>query len=564
MPRIPPALALAVLAEVAFLLALPRYVTVDGAAHVGGAALIRDVLQGAGELHLRYVEFTSFPAPNLLPGLALSLVMLVVDPGLAEKMLQIAYVVLLPLALLYAVRSVRSDNDWLALLAVPFTFTFAFQYGFYDFSFGVALFLIAAGYAWRHREAPGWREALGFALLALVVYLTHAVPFLELVAFGASTASVRIFRSWRAGGRRAAATTLRSLAPFLIGAAPSVALAVVFFVSTRSAAPDEYLNPVLQAIGVVGLALGLVTTHPLEVGVAVVLALTLAGLLVAALWRRTRDGESAGEGATGRPGRRGLRDEDALFGYAAAALVLALVAPGSVQSGGSYIPERLALFPVYGLALWLAAHEIPRSAARVAGTAFIVTAFSILVLRLPTTLSLSAAAVEFESIAACVAPRSTMFQASLAQLPAGPLGRTDPFGDEAGRVASATGGHDLGNWEAHFPFFLYRNLPDSDPFRWLITSPDGFGVPPQVDIEAFASRPDGTVDYVLVMGRPLATSETLSSPGWMSLDGELGDGYARAAVSESGLVEVWERNDPALQSAGAARRAVAGGVCAPR
>ncbi len=48
-----------------------------------------------------------FPAPNLLPEIALGIVMLVFDPATAEKLLQIAYVVALPLALLYAVRGVR-------------------------------------------------------------------------------------------------------------------------------------------------------------------------------------------------------------------------------------------------------------------------------------------------------------------------------------------------------------------------------------------------------------------------------------------------------------------------
>src|SRR4051812_40612206 len=110
----PPALLIsAVAAEVAMLLVIPRYVTVDGAAHLGGAALLRDVLQQAGAVHLHYVEFVGFPAPILLPGLVLSVLLLGGDPSTAEKVLQIAYVVALPLAMLYAVRSVTSRNDWL-------------------------------------------------------------------------------------------------------------------------------------------------------------------------------------------------------------------------------------------------------------------------------------------------------------------------------------------------------------------------------------------------------------------------------------------------------------------
>ena len=156
--------------------------------------------------------------------------------------------------------------------------------------------------------------------------------------------------------------------------------------------------------------------------------------------------------------------------------------PAAVESGGSYIPERLALFPVYALALWLAAHEIPRQMGAVATTVVLAAAIALVALRLPVTLELSDAAVELESIAPCLAEESTLFQADLADLPAGPLARTDPFGDEAGRVAAATRGHDLSNWEGSFPFFPYHDRPDNDPFIWLATDRNGFEVPPAVDI----------------------------------------------------------------------------------
>jgi len=543
-------LAAAIFAEVLMLLIVPRYVTVDGAAHVGGAALIRDELQGAGELHTRYVEFRMLPVPNLVAGLALSSVMLVADPATAEKLLQIAYVIVLPLALLYAVRSVGWDRDWLAFLAIPLTFTFAFQYGFYDFSFGVAAFLLAAGYVWRHRLSPSMREGLIFGVLVLLLYLIHLVPFLELLIFLAIVWLFGLIQAWRAGGYQAARTATRAALPLALGILPSALLAGIFLVATRTGAPAEYLNPLLQAIGIASLALGLVTTQPLEIAVAVGLALTLGTLLLAVLWGRIqREGSAAGQT---------LRDADALFAYATAALVIALVAPAAVESGGSYIPERLALFPVYGLALWLAAQDIPNRLAGLTVAVSLLAAVGLGVLRLPTTLSLSGAAVELESVAPCLATQSTLFQADLADLPTGPLRRTDPFGDEAGRVAAATRGHDLGNWEGTFPFFLYGNRLENDPFRWLLRNRDGLEVPPDVDIQAYRRRPYGTVDYVLVVGRRLATADTLASPGWASLRAELDREYRRVAASTSGLVEVWERRDPRLQRDGDARRDMAG------
>lgn len=539
------ALALSVLAEIVFLLVVPRYVTVDASTHLGGAALLRDVLQGTGALHLRYVEVAPFLAPNILPEIGLGLIMLVLDPVAAEKLLQIAYVVLVPLALLYAVRSVRSSRDWIALLALPMTFTFAFQYGFYDFSFGVALFLVAAGFAWRHRDVPRLRQATLFGLLALLLYLTHVVAYAELALFLGVAGAWRVFRAWRVSGARAATAAARTMLPMLLAALPSVALAAVFLLKTDTAVPAHFHPLLFQAIGVIGLALGLATADRLEILVAGGLAVTLAGLLVAAIRSRACASTHA------------LRDEDALLAYAGIALALAIVAPASVRSGGSFIPERLTLFPVYGIALWLAAADLRRWTVWIAGTAWLAVAAAFLLLRLPTTLGLSAAAMEYESIAPCLALRSTMIQVNAASPPRpGSLARTDPFTEETGRIAAATHGHDLGNFEGSFPFFLFRNRPANDPFRWLVTSPDAFeSVPPGVDLAAFGTRPDGTVDYVLVLGRPDATPETLAAPGWISLNGELNARYRRVAASASGLVEAWERVDVTLASAGDARRA---------
>jgi hypothetical protein len=520
-------------------------VTVDGAAHLGSAAILRDVIEGVGAIHLRYLDFASFPAPNILPAIGLALVTLVVDPPTAEKILQIAYVAAMPLALLYAVRSVRRGRDWLALLAFPMTFTFAFQYGFYDFSFGVALFLVVAGFLWRHREAPRWGHAVTFGGLALVLYLTHLVPFLHLLVFAAVIGAWRVLGAWRGGGTRAAIAAVRPLLPLALAALPSAALAVAFLVQTGSAVPGQYLALPLQVIGVLGLALGLVTTDPLEIAVAVALAASLLLLFVLAAAARLR------------AGARTLRPEDALLAYAVASVVIACLAPGSVASGGSYIPERLALFPVYGLALWLAAAEPPRWSIRSGVAVWLAASVAFVLLRLPTTQRLSDAAVDVESVGACVATEATMIQVNLSRLPAGTLARTDPFSDEAGRVAAATRGHDLGSFEGTFPFFVFRNRPDNDPYRWLVTNPSGFLVPPAVDLDAYRGRPYGTVDYVIVVGRPTATAETLASPGWAILRDQLSREYRRVGASADGLAEGWERLDPALSDAGAARRAAA-------
>jgi hypothetical protein len=538
-------LAAAVVVEIAFLLAIPRYVTVDGAQHVGGAAMLRDIVEGNAQVHFRYIELASFPPPNVLPELGLALAMLVLDPVAAEKLLQIVYVVAIPLSLLFAARWVRPGSNWLAVLAVSMTFTFAFQFGFYDFSFAVAFFLLAGAYAWRHREDPTWLEAATFGGLALLVYLSHIVAYAELGVLMATASAWRLFLAWRAGGVQGGVVVVRRAIPFFVGALPSLVLAIEFFVRTHSAAPADFLPIGLQAIGVLGLALGLATAEPLEIVASVGLAVTLLGLVIAAIVIRARSGPV-------------LRDHDAFFVYAAVAAAIAILSPASVESGGSYIPQRLALFPVYGVALWLAAVNLPRWTTRTADVGWIVIAAVFLVARLPVTMALSADAIEYEALAPCVALGATMIQVNLSLVPRGSLALTDPFTSETGRIAAATQGHDLGNFEGAFPFFLIENHAVNNPYVWLLTRGDGFYLPPPgVDLDRYRTRPEGVVDYVFVVGRPRATLQTLAASDWTNLDRELESGYRRVEVSSSGLVEEWERNDPTLDAAGERRREVA-------
>ncbi len=530
-------------AEVVFLAWIPQFVTVDAATHIGGAALIRDVLRGDGALHLGYVQLASFPAPNLLPELALSFVMLVIDPLAADKLLQISYVVALPIAMLYAIRSVRPASSWLIVLAFPMTFTFAFEYGFYDFSFGVVLFLVAAGYAWRRFAEPGstLRAGVLLGLLAGLVYFTHLVAYAELILFIGTVGLLRLAERHREGGLSAVRAEVVRRLWLLIGLAPSLLFAVVFLVATASGLPAHWHPIPLQIAGVLGLGLGLAVIDRLELGLAALLALSLLALALVVLRPRLR-----WTSAAWWP-RIGPRAHDALLAYAVVAAAAAMLAPSEVRSGGSFIPERLTLFPVYGLALWLAASGIGARAARAAVVAWAALAVAFFAVRMPTYLELSRMAEEYVSVAPCMAQGATMVQVNLSLPIAGSLARWDPFTEETGRLSALTYGHDLGNFEGSFPFFLFQNRPENDPFVYLATSATGFeDVPPGVDLDAYARRPGGLVDYVIVFGRPDAEAGTLASADWKRLAAQIASGYRQAAVSAGGMVELYIRTDYAV------------------
>jgi hypothetical protein len=475
--------------------------------------------------------------------------MLVLDPTAAEKALIAGYVVLLPAALLYAIRGIDPGRGWLAIAAIPLTFTFTFAYGFYNFSYGVAVFLLVTGTTIRYLRRPSARGAVGIGALFLLSYSVHIVPFVEgllLTAILAATWAFITLRRTDADRSR----VVRPLTSLALAAMPSVLRLLVFLVTTRSGSPGHYRDPWLPLAATVAFVWPLVTFDLREALFCVLLSGAVLGTAGYVLWARRRD--------------RRIDLVDGFLAYALVALVAVALSPASVASGGGVVLERLSLFPVYGMVLWLAGQAIPTPSARAIVAASLVAAVGFLALRLPAYLYLSDRATDYLAVAECVAPRSTLVQVNLSLIRPSPFRRMDPFIEETGLLSAATAGHDLGSAEGSVPFYPLQNRPENDPYVHLVTTDDLiYHIPPAIDPLGYEADTSGRVDYLLVYGRDEATPDVLASPAWSSLSTQLADGYRRVAVSPAGHLEVYERADVPTASAGEAARTSAAAEACP-
>ena len=540
---------LAIALELA-LIFLPRYfVTVDGPFHLGVASFLRDVVQGHGALAFHYYRWHLLPVPNLLPDTVLAGLMTVVDPKLSEKLLMAGYVVGLPLALLYAIRGVSKDT-WLAFFAFPLTFSFAFNYGFYNFSYSEISFLVVAGFTLRNRGQFTRKRGAILAGLLTLTYFTHVVGFLEAILFVAAVLGV----DWMIERKRGQARFNRRTLILLVGVLmPSLVLAGWFFLGTRTAIPSGYALQPFVRLQLFSLALGVTSYSRYESFLTLLAALALAMLVVVVLRMR------------GRP-VLSLRATDASALFSVVAGVAALIAPFQVESGGSFIFQRLALFPVFGVVLWVAAYPVRRELLIAAAAAALVAAVGLGVMRLPTYQKLDAIVTDFMSVEPCLAKRSTLLQASMAvALPASDV-RLDPVTDETGRLAADLHGLDIGSVEGSVPFYLFQYRRSMDPGREGLVRPGGTveGIPPPLNPLGYERRSGGRVDYVLLFGLGKTDPAILRSRGWVIFRNELRTGYRLVAVSPRGWVEAWERRDSPAARAGAARRLEAkSAVCRP-
>jgi hypothetical protein len=537
-----------VLLELLLLAAIPVFVTTDGAAHVDGAEALAQLLFGGGP-SVPYTTLSWLPATNLVPEVPMAVLTAIVGAPTAEKLVLGAWVVLLPAALWYAVTGVRRGAGWLAVLALPLTFGLILQLGFYSFCFATLLFLAVAGDHARHREAWTGPQVGVLAVLLTLTYATHAFVFLVagllLVVLEGWT--------WAVDGPRTARGLGIRLGRVLVAALPALVLVgAAMLASGRAAGSAGTADGPAVALQVRAFLEAALWILPLavfdhrEAAPALLVSLLAFALGVVAILAR-RDS-------------RPLRSVDGYLAFVALLLVGILLVPDSATLGaggpGAFVTSRLAEFVPLATVLWLAAFPFG-SRARVATIAVAGVAAVLLIgIRWSWYQRLSDQAVAFASLAPCVAEGATMAQVNLSRFEL-PSNRTDQIENETGRLSAPTRGLDLGDAELGDGVHLVRYRADVDPYRYL-RQPGGLPetVDPVIDPDAYAAATGGSLDYVLVYGRPemnlLAVAE--SAP-WQRLEGQLQSSYRLVATVDDGRLELYERLGTDVAEAGAARRA---------
>lgn len=531
------AFGVAVLAQLAAVLAWPRPVTVDGPAHLLGATVLAHYNDPNHPIYRAFYRIDPFPSPNLLTEPIVALIVRVTSLGVAEKAVIAAYAVLFPLALWYAIRGVRRDSGWLAVAALPLTFNYLFFYGFFNFCAGIALCLVVAGYALRHGGRWTAGSTAAAAVLLVLTYLAHLVPFALALVFVAALAVVRVTEDVRAGAP-VAASVVRRLGPPALAAAPGLALTAAFVFRTEEAGSASWDLPLGHLLGLLSLSLPIVTFDRAEAVPAALAAVVLVvlGVLAVRRWGRVAVRRGAGP-----------------LLAAVLALALLLAAPSRLGIGYGFITERLAYFPVLFVVLWLAAQPWGTRARRWSTAGLLAAAVGLAAVRVPALVHYDRLLAEYSTAAEVVRPGSTLVAVRFGELtpPGGAVRNShwDPVRQAASEVAARTYGVDVGHYEAVFDYFPTR-FRDSHNLRRAI-DPTLSGLeeaPPRIDLSAAARDGRQRIDYVLVVSADAAPP---GDPRVAEVRRDLRQGYRKIAETEpGGLVEVWEARGPSAGGRG--------------
>jgi hypothetical protein len=310
--------------------------TTDGPCHLYNAWILHQ--HGDPEAFpqiARHYEIDWRPIPNWLSHGFLALVMAVLPPLAAEKLLASAYVVTFLGGLWMLVGAVRPGSRWPAFLGFPFLYNFLFQFGFYNFSFSLGLFFFVLAIWWRHRDSPTLALAVKLNLLLLLGWFAHILT----VVF--SLFSIGVL--WLATLRRESWKRQLLHIPILL---PQLLLPLWFVRAEggETSASQMATADLLRYFARLG---PLVTFSPWQAVAASLLVMLVLALAGVTLLKERREGGSEAGGPRGW----GWQREHA-FALVALLFVALLVYAPDGMSGGSMLKPRLALYPFLMLIPW--------------------------------------------------------------------------------------------------------------------------------------------------------------------------------------------------------------------
>ena len=143
--------------------------------HLYNALVLRDYNSPGNTAFREFFRPNPHFVPNWLGPHLLPVLMNWLSPMAAEKTLLTAYLILLPLAIRYALIGIRSRARVLSIAALPFVPNNFYHMGFEDFCLSLVGFFTAIGFFARRRNRFGWNHSATLAVILLATYLTHLV-----------------------------------------------------------------------------------------------------------------------------------------------------------------------------------------------------------------------------------------------------------------------------------------------------------------------------------------------------------------------------------------------------
>jgi len=472
----------------------------DGPTHIENANILFDYFNPDRSILRDYYILNTRLEPTWLGHLVLAGLMYIVPTFIAEKIFLSGYIIFLPLSIRYALRGIRPDSGFLTFLMFPFIYNYPLHMGFYSFSYSLPVFFFLVGYWMRNHGQLTLRKTIKLALLSLLLYFCHIVS-LVMAYMGIALLTVWLIlfdlirdkRESRFDFQVLRKAFDRRVVPLILAFLPTV-IVVVMFLSWQGVESPEIgirrsfywmLKDLMQMES-------LVSFQREESFCSIGLGILFAGLFLYL--------------AVSKIKQRRLDGWDGLLAVVLGYALIYFLAPNAM-SEGSFITDRLNLYPFFGFVLWFGVQPYLKAVKRgILLVAIVITAASLGLHTLKYS-ELNNYLAEYLSGMHLIEPNKTLLPLVFDSQGHGPDGRVlslkvRPFLHVSGYIAAQRHVVEFTNYEAG----AYRYFPVL--FRSSLNPYDHIGIkdrsivwePPQVDFLTYAGRTGGQVDYVLVWG----------------------------------------------------------------
>ena len=147
--------------------------TQDGASHIYNAYVVKEYHKHENYRLREVYELNATVFPNWTSHALLLLLLYIFPPLVCEKIVLTLCIGLLPLSLLYFLKSVQKRNTVFGLLGFLFAYNYLLHMGFYNFVLSMSLFFFTLGYWWRVKDKLRLINIVVIYGLLLATYLTH-------------------------------------------------------------------------------------------------------------------------------------------------------------------------------------------------------------------------------------------------------------------------------------------------------------------------------------------------------------------------------------------------------
>lgn len=510
----------------------------DGPAHVANANVLLRLIEQGDKLFWRFYQINPQPE-NWIDHLLLAALLIVMSPVTAVKVLASGYVVLLPLAARFAVRSLGAVRDTSALLILPFSMCLIFHKGFYGFCYSLVGFFFLVGMCLRWQNQWSLSKVIAVIAVSVLLDLLHPLSLAIACVVIAILTSWNTILTWKRSGL--SRNTFFSTAAPVLSLIPAFTLLLRFVLRSNgnSSKPFPLMQLLLFLLRLDVLPSFRTSEHVIATGVV----LLFAGLSSLAVMRRRQPDYKMA--STPR--------FDCLLPALLAALLIYFTTP-NVSAGGSWITYRLMLYPFFLLTVWLAAQPLGSpgfNAIRIGVPALVI---SMLLLQAGRYRQISAYLQDFRSAASVMQPHHTLLPIVLS-----PRGSTDAgqelshnvraFTQASGYLAAENDLVDLSNYEANLDYFPVQFRSGMSPavaFADLFgggASGDGRIVSEamELDLDRFTDDTGEPIDYVLIWQTHDRTSDRTINQRLTKVMPYLMAEYDKVFVSPMGFATVYAR-----------------------